>query len=53
MDSKAEKQSEIYVQKFLGLNSAGEEDPVPMQDWEQTKKKTVELWGLVHYSKQL
>lgn len=53
VESRAEKQTETYVQQFVGIGPDWKPACLPLRNWAQTRDQTKRLWELTRHPKSI
>ncbi|KAH9809143.1 hypothetical protein DFH28DRAFT_906417, partial [Melampsora americana] len=53
VDSRAEKQTETYIQKFVGIDQDRLPATLPFRDWNRTREQMRQLWELTRNPKSI
>ncbi|KAH9809107.1 hypothetical protein DFH28DRAFT_1191574 [Melampsora americana] len=53
VESRAEKQTETYIQQFVGINENWLPATLPFRNWKRTQQQTKELWLLTRNPKSI
>ncbi|KAH9812611.1 hypothetical protein DFH28DRAFT_1177059 [Melampsora americana] len=53
VESRADKQTKRYVQRFVGIDQNGLPAALPLRNWERTKDQTKRLWQLTRNPKSI
>ncbi|KAH9820292.1 hypothetical protein DFH28DRAFT_1218255 [Melampsora americana] len=53
VESRAEKQTETYIQQFVGINENWLPATLPFRNWKRTQQQTKELWELTRNPKSI
>ncbi|KAH9809499.1 hypothetical protein DFH28DRAFT_1133401 [Melampsora americana] len=53
VESRADKQTKNYVQRFVGIDQNGLPATLPLRNWERTKDQTKRLWQLTRNPKSI
>ncbi|KAH9806620.1 hypothetical protein DFH28DRAFT_1179455, partial [Melampsora americana] len=53
VESRAEKQTETYVQHFVGIGHDWKPALLPLRNWSQTRAQTRRLWELTRHPKSI
>ncbi|KAH9810721.1 hypothetical protein DFH28DRAFT_488008 [Melampsora americana] len=53
VESRADKQTETYVQKFVGIDTNWMAASLPFRNWNRTRENTKKLWALTRNPKSI